>query len=60
MKLVKVPVEVRFLVAVTPHALKVGNRRESSVAIEGLDDATEEVEALLIAVNAVKFLISLF
>ena len=52
MKLVKVPVEVRFLVAVAPHALQVGNRRESSVAIEGLDDATEEVEALLIAVNA--------
>ena len=60
MKLVKVPVEVRFLVAVAPHALKVGNRLESSVAIEGLDDATEEVEALLIAVNAAKFLISLF
>lgn len=60
MKLVKVPVEVRFLVAVAPHALKVGNRRESSVAIEGLDDATEEVEALLIAVDAAKFLISLF
>ena len=60
MKLVKVPVEVRFLVAVAPQVLKVGNRRESSVAIEGLDDATEEVEALLIAVNAAKFLISLF
>ena len=57
--LVKVPAEVRFLVAVAPRALKVGNRRESSAAIEGLDDGTKEVEALLVAVNAATFLISL-
>ena len=55
----KVPVEVRFLIAVAPRALKVGNRRESSAAIEGLDDGTKEVEALLVAVNAATFLISL-
>ena len=59
MELVKVPAEVRFLVAVAPRALKVGNRRESSAAIEGLDDGTKEVEALLVAVNAATFLISL-
>ena len=59
MELVKVPVEVRFLVAVAPHGLKVGNRLESSAAIEGLNDGTEEVEALLVAVNVATFLISL-
>ena len=57
MELVKVPVDVRFLVAVAPRALKVGNRREGSAAIEGLDDGKEEVEALMVAVNAVIFLI---
>ena len=59
MELVKVPVEVRFLVAVAPHVLKVGNRVESSAATEGLNDGTEEVEALLVAVNVATFLISL-
>ena len=59
MELVKVPAEVRFLVAVAAFALKVENRRESSATIEGLDDGTEEVEALLVAVNAAIFLISL-
>lgn len=57
MELVKVPFDVRFLVAVAPRALKVGNRREGSAAIEGLDDGTEEVEALMVAVTAVIFLI---
>ena len=59
MELVKVPVEARFLVAVAPHVLKVGNRLESSDATEGLNDGTEEVEALLVAVNVATFLISL-
>ncbi|PFX19115.1 hypothetical protein AWC38_SpisGene16499 [Stylophora pistillata] len=47
-------------VAVTPRALQVGNRRASSAAIEGLDDETEEVEAMLVAVNAATFRMSLF
>ena len=59
-KLRKLLVEVRFLVAVPPHELKVGDRRASSAAIDPeLDDGIEVLAALFVAVDAAAFRMSL-
>ena len=58
---VKLPFEVRFLLAVTPRALNwVGKGRASSDTIEVLNDGTEDVEALLLAFKATTFQVPLW
>ena len=56
---VKLPFEVRFLLAIAPRALKVGKGRASSDTIEVLNDGTEDVEALLLAFKATTFQVPL-